>query len=1599
MPYQKKQVNAFAGLNAALRPELIDDAEASNISNYRHDKAGYLVNRNGVKAYRVEVPTATPRDAFGVFGISEFVLKDAWSAQSTDIEPYDDGGTGGDYEGARVNPTDRFMVYAVRTSTKVNGGDDANLSIPYEGAYVLSPLGGNDVDGGVPWRNEFWFMPNGTGAVPLGKDEYYNPNVSALTQVVAPSRNLYAHNTFIYDDTAGATGAVHVKDTNWIEHYVTMNQYRNVLVIADRTNGDLVLYDTYNDVEVQSDRQHAFRLRGNALTTFNPDTVIFDFGLGSDPDDFNAEGVQSGMAMYRFFLPKSRTTPPNDKYRAYLHGLDESPSWADDRVDTKEWFPGYNPAFMFAEMFRDPEYHGGGLLDDNEGAMRTTMISSDLGYSFSNQKTPKDYIDLFGVPSLYDPNMDQAQKDLVGAPADVYVWQDFELPYYPCNGLTSTSGNYLRDLDRFWDRSSPGPKTIKLKTFAGVEQEVPLGVWAYRFVWDMGNGEFSSPTSAVLVPDMLFSAVQDAAFAAPPAYERPYVFEGAAEFAQTGVNVNNGAHDFINEVSQGWVDPPVDVSGLALFDSSGTLTAFGDLMTRLKSELYDTGHRFRPAATTTLLDKGELSVVLTLHAQHDYVDCDDQVFGEAGVSIVEDLADAPDNDTYESLQTFKKGLRIPLFRKDSDSLTYNSVFDDEGNLRMAWRNEEQDTIDTTPPPPDTMESPRFRVQYQIAHHGVWGLGSDIDRDSGEPLWNHDLAETPDPYWLNIVPIQGVDVAGPWDMNNAPGADGNTFDGGALFNTYRAPQFMRAVQSDADRLLYVRSGVPAEVRDRLLMTGNGEIRLVKVGDYGTLSTADGLHLLPAGYTPDEQQGFNHDDERVGTVIRLEAGDTTVVGDTAIHPIAMASPTVTAGANPWYNTGDTYRGPVVKYYGPYDDGGGLADQTVTQCIFDNLEVNLVMNGERLLAVEQLTSYFPASLLFKAPRVKIKIDKDAIPSRAKRLLIFRSRPTHDNAWDALQFGEVEKLDVQPGVNDVEFLDDVKIEDVDFSRDPQDFEGITTPLKSRFNIAINERMFYGNFIETYQPLATRGRVANLNYGSPSSMSHSWNYSLFDGAGTEVGPVPLTGLSVQYRLSAIDGAGVRGATSSSGAITMGTKEIVALQLAPYVYTEAIDDVQVHRKIGSGDWEFIGTLDDDSEGIFVDNGLTAKAVVPTTISPSVELYESGLRYSEPYQPTFTKLDSFYEVRAGDGDQITGLDTLYGNLIVSKERSLHRLAVQGAEIPVSRVDEISNNIGCIAPNARIVINNEYYFLSWSGFYKYNNNILQKADGKFGEELALRLRSEQDGRTNPAIRDASCAYNATYHEIYLNIPVFTRELEAGEAGEPLTVNDNLKAARQRVIDGHIYVLNLDSQLVTKFTYMRPYPYTDATRPPDEPRLYGRLYHTNTLGELRSAEILPSGSFEEGVEPGLSAVYLEAPTDNADADEFIYYDTVTTDFIEPPDATASKDVHSFWHSKHFTGEDKTLIKRVRKVFAYLQGDDPTISGYSHASPHGVTQADSDGTARWSYTYVPTRGEFEAIPAEALSSGKERGERVSFQLDTDGASQIEYFGFYWRPMNAYER
>ena len=104
---------------------------------------------------------------------------------------------------------------------------------------------------------------------------------------------------------------------------------------------------------------------------------------------------------------------------------------------------------------------------------------------------------------------------------------------------------------------------------------------------------------------------------------------------------------------------------------------------------------------------------------------------------------------------------------------------------------------------------------------------------------------------------------------------------------------------------------------------------------------------------------------------------------------------------------------------------------------------------------------------------------------------------------------------------------------------------------------------------------------------------------------------------------------------------------------------------------------------------------------------SQLVWSESFDPEDWPALNYWDVRKGDGDEITCLLKFVDDLLVFKNRSLH--ALKGTSLDDFSMHEISAYVGCAGPRAAVVHDLKVYFVSEYGFYASNGmNILNVSE---------------------------------------------------------------------------------------------------------------------------------------------------------------------------------------------------------------------------------------------------------------------------------------------------
>jgi hypothetical protein len=1609
MSYGEINVQQFTGLNSNVSTELIQDGMARDLYNFRMEKIGKLVSRDS-SIVGLTVDTRRTSDADpnypdeteygndvrirayqyngGVIGMGELILEEKW-------DRYD---------------SDRFMVYVVR------GEFDPDQVHRHKQVFLLSPVSGRYKNELIVWQYTF----NGEGDNDLADqvDQLPMGNMENTTQLMAPNR-LLPGNDMTDPDVQG-----HDSRTNaqFIDNYITMNQYRHKLVISDRTNGDMLLEDEFERKDIDpwlydenADRyDHKLHLRPNALAEFDVDVVDIDPRTSIDQENNSAAGVENGMGLYGYELDKSTYKASIDNFADKIGNEDwyyvfDNGDISADQIDAYI-VDGDKTSFLTMVNYEMARTLQGNAFDNLK------YLNKDLSYRFTNVPEPGEYPDA-SKPLIYASEETLTEDGEIKKvySADVYIWNDFRLKYYPCNGVDYVGLNYfMRAIDRQFEKLQKGiVRSFELEEKVNAGNGVPLGVWRYRYVWDFGNGIYSAPSAEMLCPDMLWSAV-------PNRYaDDSGVYNSADQSYERYINLEGEDFESPSDPVQPpftgvfWVgDPIVPLYKPKIFNSSFELTQFGELLFTLKQKVYEgMDHRFAGHTATTVADlnaldwikKGEFATLITLHFGDKQVKTQGWIWEGAAVEHNGGGWEGVLGSQWNKPVYAAKGqLIVPLFQVATMNRTFNSVFDDHGRYRKTYRDTEAGSF-----------SYQLMFPWQNDNYPIFNQVDEVDQiifftNNGEDSG----------LYFNIV-------SHVWDENNN---ETSTWNINTDINLLRPNTILRGVRKEADKLGFFADGIPSEAVARLVLNGSYPLTLIEEG---------------------EKAGF------MSEIVRIGTGSSTQTTD---H----------ADVRTYY---------AVSSYDPATDVKAPQD-------IDNLEVVIYGDADRFIGVEQLSSYFPSSLLFRAPRIGIKIKAEDVPLKAKKLLIFRTKSSHSNDWDPHVYGLVEEVEIKRDsqynvITDMVdtpntpytglyFFDDIKDDKLDYGVDIGDYEGLRTPLKSAFNIALNERMYYLNFTESYQPIMPRkneysesvenGVVRNTNFGVRDSEDDT-GYT--------------NAVSVRYRyiyeLKSQDGASIMSMYKETPQIQVdgtSTPKVVVFWYLPSQYDSSIISLKIYREKSSRPqkYYYIGEVKPEDEGIFVDNDLVDGALMPST-DPDVQNYESGMRWSEPYRPDWIKADSFAEYRSGDGKQITGVDSQYGNLVIFKETSIHRVAVQGQEIPLSRTDEVTPEIGLIAPLAKVNVNNMLYFLSWKGLMMYDNNVLQPIDAAFQDELQFVMRNAGEN-----IRDASCGYNSRYSEIYLNVPMLPTEATYNKQDIYGTAPFH---EHTRTHYGHIYVVNLEKQYATKFGNF-PSRFNPGDRNIDgqqywlrtigDTRQLIRMYYNNSLGEMRSADILPmyygSTHMDSNDDPygdgySWAGVYIETPYN---VSNIIYRDTDEIMDIRPISALVTKatsnwaddivaawdwntmhfppvmdvPIYNMYKSKFFTGNDEMKSKRIRKTLVNVYAAGPiTLSGIVIPEEDYDERIDNLSfiMANQTFNYPPSRTSLDPLSG-ALLAGTDKNIlsfipqhpfrivtnqndtamrayddflgkpiRYSVEVSASGRTQLNAIIIYYRPINTYLR
>lgn len=1009
----------------------------------------------------------------------------------------------------------------------------------------------------------------------------------------APVRRL----DWTWQDWARDTGER--EDLNWIEHYQSASQYRNKLVISDRINGDLVLYDLYDSKDqLQLPKLYELILQENCNRRFDVNIVEVDFQLCAD--EKNGKGVESPMALYKFYFPKKKARVSNDHVTDYrftnligveLTRLLENFERKGYVIDSDIICRGIQTFFYgFTCTAKADGVSVGGLSGCDEssewkGFANFWTVQRNGQYFFSNwDGSSEEFIDVFDVPTLKNPDVESFRDPATGIlveekAADVFLWEDYKLTYRPCSG-TRLGEYFLRYGDMQWNKLEPiRPRAVLLRTATGFEQELRIGGWQYRFVWDYGDGEYSAPSAPLSVPELLWSAYSDGTMVQE--VTQPSTYMRWVTYRTDGTDV----------------DLPLKVV------DNNQLTVFGNELKRFKEFIYDEIHPWGGAAPPD-----DLKVTIVSFLDSPDVECQGS-FAEGAHLIWEEK----DAGSLQVQAAHVHKLCVPAFKTNNYEWWKNEpLFTTRGRYRWAWRRQavvpRVDFVTNNPDEVGTLQPQPFPIAslasfYIVPYSPTWklfsapyftftGLNEELCAES--PDFNCADDELRNIRWYQnkkTTPITIFADGGNFYLNIATDVDQDYIDDRELDNDPPARRYTiyRGTMKQSERLSWFSKPIPQEVRARILGEGFVELRIMDNGDNVTFyaNEIEGAHdhFVPNPLDANELHGYYIKEYRDTTLYvkkHIDNNDYYYVRDNRVfncrwtnnpNGIDFNSPSVPPGGIP-----NTYlplnpaaratllplfrrlrfvvRGPNMEFLNgilapfvqaDYDclknrdwakitsctlrqserewiltagifvlreqfmDGERGIPNTINPVIYtdpatpkrynavyntwnsvvrrdyrpdyiydfvaDNLGVYVYLPTERLLFPEQFTAYFTSKMLFDAPRVMLRIKKENMPPRAKRILIFRTRAIDSNDWQPNQYGLVDTIELNRDENglltDFEYFDDVADVKLDFSTSPENYEVLDRPLASRFNAVMNERVYYANFIEEYLPVSPRGWIA----------------------------------------------------------------------------------------------------------------------------------------------------------------------------------------------------------------------------------------------------------------------------------------------------------------------------------------------------------------------------------------------------------------------------------------------------------------------------------------------------------------------------------------------
>ena len=138
---------------------------------------------------------------------------------------------------------------------------------------------------------------------------------------------------------------------------------------------------------------------------------------------------------------------------------------------------------------------------------------------------------------------------------------------------------------------------------------------------------------------------------------------------------------------------------------------------------------------------------------------------------------------------------------------------------------------------------------------------------------------------------------------------------------------------------------------------------------------------------------------------------------------------------------------------------------------------------------------------------------------------------------------------------------------------------------------------------------------------------------------------------------------------------------------------------------------------------------------------STVQFSEIGQPETTQPDYNFEVRTNDGDKVTGQKTYNSQVIVTKERSFHKII--GSTPDDLQLVELSTEFGCLSNKTMVEYDQKLCWLDKRGILEFNGSSW---------EIISTPVEPMFRRMNLAAADKACGVNHQYrNQVWFGIPI--------------------------------------------------------------------------------------------------------------------------------------------------------------------------------------------------------------------------------------------------------